>query len=52
VKLPLPLPGEIVSADMCPFGNEGAWESRRGGGWAIKNASYRKDASCRKNGDL
>jgi len=53
-RLPLPLPWEIVTADVSLGGNLGAWGSGRGGGWDIKNARCRKmeDATCRKHGDL
>ena len=43
--LPLPLPEEIVTADVSPCGNEGAWESDVGGGWASKNARCGKRGS-------
>jgi len=35
--LPLPFPGEIVTADVSRCGNEGAGEVCGGGGWSIKN---------------
>jgi len=41
--LSLPLPGEIVTADISRCGNEGASVSAMGGGWEMKNASCRKD---------
>jgi len=44
-RMPLPLSGEIVTADVSPGGNEGARKSDRGDGWAIKNARCRKQAS-------
>ena len=34
----LPWPWEIVTADVSPGDNDGAWKSSRGDGWAIKNA--------------
>ena len=43
--LPLPLPEEIVTADVSLCGNEGAWESDVGGGWATKNARSGKRGS-------
>ena len=37
--LPLPLPWEIITADVSlGDGNGGEWRSGRGGGWEIKNA--------------
>ena len=45
-KLRLPLPWEIVTADICQCDNEGAWRFYSGGGWAIMNAN------CGKYGGL
>ena len=39
----LPLPGEIVTADVSRSGNGGALVFALGGGWEIKNASNRRD---------
>jgi len=41
--LSLPLPGEIVTADISRCGNGGARVFATGGGWEMKNASCRKD---------
>ena len=43
--VPLPLLEEIITADVSPCGNEGAWESDVGGGWASKNARCGKRGS-------
>jgi len=40
--LSLPLPWEIVTADVSLGDNAGAWVSGRGGGWEIKNARCRE----------
>jgi len=45
MRIPLPLPWEIVTADVSLGGNEGACRPGRGGGWA-------NNARCRKRGDL
>jgi len=42
IMLSLPLPWEIVTADVSLRGNEGAWQSSRVGGWEIKNARCRE----------
>ena len=53
-RLPLPIPWEIVAADVSLGGNVGAWGSGRGGWWEIKNARCRKmeNARRRRHGDL
>jgi len=45
VRVPLPLPGEIVTAAVSPCDNEGAWKSGTGGGRATKNARCGKQGS-------
>jgi len=40
--LSLPLPWEIVTADVSLGGYEGAWQSSRVGGWEMKNARCRE----------
>lgn len=51
---PLPLPWEIVIADVSLGGSVGSWESGRGGGWGIKNTRFRKmeNARYRRHSDL
>ena len=53
MKLPLPLPWEIVTAVISQYDNEGAKGLRRGGWWGMKNASSLKYryAKCREYGD-
>ena len=53
MKLPLPLPWEIVSADISQYDNEGARELHWGGWWGMTKASSLKDrdAKCREYGD-
>ena len=49
----LPLPGEIVTADICRSGSGGASVSATGGGREMKNAVGKvMNASCRNNDDL
>jgi len=49
----LPLPGEIVTADISRCGNGGASVSATGGGREMKNAVGKvMNASCRNNDDL
>jgi len=53
VKLPLPSPWEIVTADISQYDNEGVRRLRRGGWWGMTKASSLKyrDAKCREYGD-